>query len=236
MQHQTRAHRSKAILGSVQILLSSILLICCIGTAGGAADHGFADAISVPEQASSHNPTAVASNNRGVAMLVAMVKKRTKNGALNFPKQRWERVFNSFEKALELDPNLTEARINLGIAHNNYGLSLACQGKKKEAIKEFRRALFIDDANATTASNLASYLRHTGTNPDGFDDRVKLAEEFVANGDVVSAIVEYRCALKLKRDPKIENKLNILLQRLKENKKMLDRHPIGWNPLNMASH
>jgi Flp pilus assembly protein TadD len=112
-----------------------------------------------------------------------------------------------FQKALEIDPNLTEAHYHLGNAlarcgrldeavaqfrqaltikpndanvHNSLGAALQLQGKIDEAIVQFQRVLAIEPGNVKGHSHLANALARRGR----FDE----------------AVVHFQQALKIKPD------------------------------------
>lgn len=122
------------------------------------------------------------------------------------------------EKALDWSPHYKIALVNLGIAYNNFGLSL--QNKPAEAIPYFHRALYLDASNQTTQENLNGLIRKLGKDPDSFSDRVALGDEATNRGDTKGSIIEYEAALKLKEDPTVRAKLAAALMSLKQTKRL----------------
>jgi tetratricopeptide (TPR) repeat protein len=68
----------------------------------------------------------------------------------------------SYRRALELRPQLVEARNNLAQAHDGLGSELAAVGRAEEAVASFRRAIDIDPEFFETHSNLGNALLELG--------------------------------------------------------------------------
>lgn len=121
-------------------------------------------------------------------------------------------AIRKFEAALEEDPDLKVAKKNLAIARNNYGLQMVRQNPEK-ALQEFHHAYHLSPNNRTTRDNLNGVIQMMGKDPRKFDVRVELGDKARDSEDIIGAIVEYRAALKIRRDPGIQQKLNELLER-----------------------
>lgn len=127
----------------------------------------------------------------------------------------YARAIELLERALEWSPHYKTALVNLGIAYNNFGLSL--QNKPAEAIPYFHRAIYLDDSNETTQENLNGLIRKLGKDPDSFSDRVALGDEATNHGDTKGSIIEYQAALKLKDEPEVRAKLNEALKKVQNS-------------------
>lgn len=127
----------------------------------------------------------------------------------------YARAIELLEKALDWSPHYKIALVNLGIAYNNFGLSL--QNKPAEAIPYFHRALYLDASNQTTQENLNGLIRKLGKDPDSFSDRVALGDEATNRGDTKGSIIEYEAALKLKDEPEVRAKLNEALKKVQNS-------------------
>jgi tetratricopeptide (TPR) repeat protein len=127
----------------------------------------------------------------------------------------YARAIELLERALEWSPQYKTALINLGIAYNNFGLSL--QNKPAEAIPYFHRAIYLDASNETTQENLNGLIRKLGKDPDSFSDRVALGDEATSHGDTKGSIIEYQAALKLKEEPSVRAKLAAAIANLKKS-------------------
>jgi tetratricopeptide (TPR) repeat protein len=146
------------------------------------------------QNASSQTLEAINFNNEGVAAL--------KN-------EEWKDAICKFEAALRADGSDSLARQNLAIAHNDLALYLLWKKHKpKEALKELHQALFIDSKNKTTIGNANEIIKKMGKNPNNFADRVSLGDQARRENDIISAIVEYKVALAIKRDSKTHKKLD----------------------------
>jgi tetratricopeptide (TPR) repeat protein len=109
--------------------------------------------------------------------------------------------------ALNIDPGYRLARTNLSTAHNNYGLAIRDENKI-EALKHFEQAQYLlENDHPVVQANLLGMMRVMGKDPDSFTDRVELGNQDKLEGDLVGAVVQYRAALKLKRDPEIHRRL-----------------------------
>lgn len=113
-----------------------------------------------------------------------------------------------FKSALAIDNNFELARDNLSIAYNNLAIKSASQ--PRVALDSLHKALFLDPDNELTKKNLAGILERLGKNAGKFEDRIALAEEASNEGKAISALVEYRAAVKLKPSPTILAKVSQL--------------------------
>jgi tetratricopeptide (TPR) repeat protein len=110
----------------------------------------------------------------------------------------------SFRKALELDPNYAEARVNLGLVLNQ-------QGKLDPAINEFRQAIRINPKLAPAHFNLgvalqaqgeikaaiASYKEAIRINPDYAEANYNLGIALKNQGKEKEAIASYKEAIRI---------------------------------------
>jgi tetratricopeptide (TPR) repeat protein len=180
----------------------------------------------MPPLLASEDNTAMTLNNEGVKSLNAGDTKT---------------AIQKFEAAVKEDPSYNLARENLGIAHNNYALTVTKQDLQ-EAITNFHAALFYSPNNKTTRENLESAIRAAGKDPNSFRDRLALADKALKENDFMGAKVEYEAALALKNDLAVRNKLTVLsTQILPDGRPLmpvvtdkdvhLDTHPqVDWGP------
>ncbi len=153
---------------------------------------------------------AVVLNNEGIA-------------ALN--KGDWSLAIDKLTAAVVVNPKYLLARENLAVVHNNYGLYLRNRNKR-EAFKQFHEAVYLMQGPVNLA-NLRGMTRVIGKNPDSSIDHVQLGDKARAEGDLVSGVVEYRAALKLKDDPQVRKKLEevnrLLVQQTETKSKQIQQ-------------
>lgn len=131
-------------------------------------------------------------------------KRKRKAGELNdqavklINNRSNEEAIELLEAALMITPENNRIKGNLAIAYNNCAMKHL--DDKQKALSLFRKALFFDPENQTTADNLGTLLKSTGRDPKDFATRIALANECLSAGDEPSAIVEYWEALRLKLD------------------------------------
>ena len=134
------------------------------------------------------NPTTpVEHNNRGVEL-----------GG----KGIWADAIREHEIAVEMDLYNTTWRTNLSAAHLEYGKHLRTKNKHLAAA-EFRKAMFVDPANAAADAELDQLLKSQGQDPLNLNFRQRLADDADVNAQYDTAIVEYRKCLKMSVAPKI---------------------------------
>lgn len=121
----------------------------------------------------------------------------------------YELAIKHLEDALKIDSKYQQARANLAIAYNNYGLQL--KDRPDEAIKVFHKALALDPANEKTKTNLDTIIQYMGKNPKVFKDRLDLGNKAIAQGDKLGARIEWEAALSIKPDPIVQQKLSALM-------------------------
>lgn len=132
------------------------------------------------------NPTTpVEHNNRGVEL-----------GS----KGIWADAIREHEIAVEMDPYNTTWRTNLSAAHLEYGKHLRAKNKHLSAA-EFRKAMFVDPANAAADAELDQLLKSQGQDPLNLNFRQRLADDADVNAQYDTAIVEYRKCLKMSSTP-----------------------------------
>jgi tetratricopeptide (TPR) repeat protein len=162
------------------------------------------------------NEEAIRLNNEGVA-------------ALN--REEWHVAIEKLEASLKADPDRPLGRVNLAIAHSNYGLYL----KKKDkiaALKEFHRAQYLNGTDLVVNSNVRGTIKLLGKNPDSFVDRMNLGDDARKGGDLVGAVVEYLAALKLKKDHRIHKKLGDVYKLLNEKDKAVSEYASAYKDEN----
>ncbi len=112
-----------------------------------------------------------------------------------------------FKESLQATPNAT-ASSNLSVAFNNLGMQQSESGNQKDALKSFHQSAYLSPDNATTRGNVDKTITALGRNPEKFEDRLALADEATAGGDLAGAVVEYTAALKIKEDAAVRSKLD----------------------------
>lgn len=131
------------------------------------------------------------------------------NAVVAIADNNYEVAIKKLEEALKIDPTYQQARTNLAIAYNNYGLQL--KDRPDEAIKVFHKAFALDPGNEKTKVNLDTIIQYMGKNPKVFKDRLDLGNKALAQGDRLGARIEYEAALLIKPDPIIQQKLYAII-------------------------
>jgi tetratricopeptide (TPR) repeat protein len=131
--------------------------------------------------------------------------------ALN--KKQWTAAIDKLMSAVLLEPKYSRGRENLAIAHNEYGLYLRSKNEH-ESFRQFHLAFYVQHG-PTIEKNLTGMTKYMGWEPDRYEDHVKLGDLYRAEGDLVSALVEYRAASRFKKDRVLFTKLGAI-QRLFE--------------------
>jgi len=132
------------------------------------------------------------------------------DGVRALEKGEFTKAIHLFKSALAIDNNFELARDNLSIAYNNFAIKSA--DKPDVALDSLHKALFLDPDNELTKTNLAGMLKRLGMNENNYKDRVALAEQAAKKGKNISALVEYRAAVKLDPNPSILAKVSQLEQ------------------------
>lgn len=133
-------------------------------------------------------------------------------GVRALQKNDFKVAISKFEETLRLDPSYKYGRSNLGIAFNNYALSL--RERPKEALVYFEKAAYVDPGNRTTESNVNAVIQMLGLDPQDSKTREKLGDERVQQRNFEGAIVEYRAAQNLGlygASSKVENAYQMLV-------------------------
>lgn len=112
-----------------------------------------------------------------------------------FDKGDYSKAISLLKEAIKADPGFQNARKNLSIAYNNQGNKLSMDIRDKN----YRKALYVWPSNETARKNLRNHVERKGNNPGSYLDRLKLASQFASAGDYVSATVEAREALRIKK-------------------------------------
>ncbi|MBX9666597.1 MAG: signal peptidase I [Candidatus Obscuribacterales bacterium] len=130
------------------------------------------------------------------------------DGVRALGKGEFARAIQLFKSALAIDNSFELARDNLSIAYNNF----AIQSIKTPdlALDSLHKALFLDPDNQLTKKNLAGVIDRLGKSATKYEDRIALADEALKRGKVISALVEYREAVKLNPNPTILAKVSSL--------------------------
>lgn len=117
------------------------------------------------------------------------------------------------EKIIKASPDYEHGRDNLVIAHNNWGLSQAARNPK-EAMKQFRAALYIDPAQPASRRNLNALIKENEEDPDSAELRMRLSDELKERDDLEGAYVEITEALRLRNTREGRGKLAAVIAQL----------------------
>lgn len=130
------------------------------------------------------------------------------------------------EEALKIHPAYNFARNNLGIARNNYAIELSNKKDFKGALKQLHHASFTSLAkdHKEHRENIDQVIEALGMDPANVKDREKLGDTALQEGDLISAIVEYREAYDMKPDSNLKAKLDQTIARLQVTDKFMSRH------------
>jgi tetratricopeptide (TPR) repeat protein len=121
------------------------------------------------------------------------------NEGINYHNNRnYILAIRSFMQAYALDPKNIQIAENLSIAHNNYGKYLAERTDGQGAAREFRNALYYDDANSTARANLEYKLKESDIPVDDYVKRIVEAKQERMNENFIAAIAELKEANKIK--------------------------------------
>jgi tetratricopeptide (TPR) repeat protein len=127
------------------------------------------------------------------------------SGVLALARKNYRLAIAKLEEAVKIAPSYKNARENLAIAYNNYGLAL--QGNPSEAIKQFHKALYMDPQNEATNGNFEAIIGYLKRDPSSNVDRVALGEQAIAASDWYGGVIEFNAALQLKDDAGARRKL-----------------------------
>lgn len=144
--------------------LIGLFVIAAWGTAGGETEKGRKgerEKSATPKLLYSHTPLLAA-----LAVLVIAV--------LSFAAWRQVGYWHDNETLFKHAIRVTE---NNSVAHTSLGLAYAVQGRADEALREYRKAIQIDPANAKAHNNLAVVLYFKGDYAGAWEE-VHLSEEY----------------------------------------------------------
>lgn len=153
-------------------------------------------------------------NDEAIAKAATMVLAKNPNdpkalnalGYYHYKKAHYPAAQMMFDKALKVDPHLSEA-------HNNLGLTLLAENENRDAIKEFRKAIEVNSEDGVAAANLGSI--------------------YIENKDYGKALVAMELAYrKNSKDPKIANNYGIALT---ANKKYSEAKDVYKQALSLSS-
>jgi tetratricopeptide (TPR) repeat protein len=116
--------------------------------------------------------------------------------------RQFEEAIKTLNDVILANPDYAQARENLTIAHNNWGLELA-KRSPSEAATQFRQAIYLDPSQGASRRNLDAMIRETGKNPKEADDRLAMAMECQSAGDFNGAFIEASEAARLKNTPAV---------------------------------
>lgn len=120
----------------------------------------------------------------------------------------YTKAIHLFKSALAVDNNFELARDNLSIAYNNFAIQSV--NKPGVALDSLHKALFLDPDNQLTQKNLAGILKRMGKDASKYEDRIELAQDALKHHKTISALVEYRAAVKLHPSPTALAKVSML--------------------------
>lgn len=121
-------------------------------------------------------------------------------------------AIEKLRRALAIEPGYKLARNNLAIVFNNKGI--AEKEKHSLALADFHLSLLLKPGDRATEKNVETLLQKSGKLRDSYAMRRDLADTLASKEDYAGAIAEYRRALKIKDDPKIEEKLSAIITRI----------------------
>lgn len=136
------------------------------------------------------------------------------NSAVAFGKQgRWNEAIVAHEKAVQYDPSNKQFKINLSAARTAYGQQRLSQHDYAGAAHLFRQALAAANDNSMAAKNLSEALKKQGIDPGSVDQRLELAEKFMASNDLVGASIEIQQCMALEQSARVYQKMGDLCVR-----------------------
>ncbi len=120
------------------------------------------------------------------------------NQAVTFGKAgNWVDAIAQHEKAVELDPQNKQYRINLSAARTAYGKQKLAAGDLLTATSLFRKALSAASDNALAGRLLAESMKKQGLDPASADIRLATGDHLCSMADYEGAAVEYQAAMQL---------------------------------------
>lgn len=130
------------------------------------------------------------------------------DGVRALDKGEYTKAIHLFKSSLAIDNNFELARDNLSIAYNNFAIQSA--SKPEVALDSLHKALFLDPDNELTKKNLAGILKRMGKDASKYEDRIALGQDALKHHKTISALVEYRAAVKLHPSPAALAKVSML--------------------------
>lgn len=130
------------------------------------------------------------------------------DGVRALDKGEYTKAIHLFKSSLAIDNNFELARDNLSIAYNNFAIQSA--SKPDVALDSLHKALFLDPDNELTKKNLAGILKRIGKDANKYEDRIALGQDALKHRKTISALVEYRAAVKLHPSPDALAKVSML--------------------------
>jgi len=126
--------------------------------------------------------------------------------------KHWQAAESDLFSALQMNPEYRLARQNLGIAENQWGMSL--KAAPLDALVHLHKAYMLNDYMESTRTNIDMMITRAGLHPRLFSDRVTYAEKLERQSDFFGAAAEYHIALTLHEQPDIRQKVDKLKQKL----------------------
>lgn len=121
-------------------------------------------------------------------------------------------ALREYEQALKVDRNFGPALERLAETYIRYGNSL--QSFPAEALKQFHRAYYFNNADPETVALINKSVQRLGLNPNSFEDRRSLGEAAFNRGDFIDCVIELKIALRIKDDADVSKKLEAAQNRL----------------------
>ncbi|MBX9686342.1 MAG: tetratricopeptide repeat protein [Candidatus Obscuribacterales bacterium] len=135
---------------------------------------------------------ALEANNRGVAL--------GKQG-------RWTEAIQAHERAVQLEPQNKQYRINLSAARCTFGQARMAAKDYDAAAGLFRKALAAAPDNGLAAKNLNEVMKKQGHDPGSVEERVSIGDQLLAVHDMESALIEYQTALQMENSARTHTKM-----------------------------
>lgn len=152
---------------------------------------GPAGTLKAPSQTSAKGQTA---SHGSAAQARAKAQQLVKQGKLDDA----DLVLRAARRQYPKDALVTADLYNLSIQRARKFLAAR---DYESAAKASREALYLNAASLPANDLLNQTLRKTGINPLNAQERLRLADKLADQGRDTAALVEYRCALKLKPNP-----------------------------------
>lgn len=128
--------------------------------------------------------------------------------------KEWTVAIEKLTQAVAVNSGYKLAAANLSAAYNGYALSLEKSDEKK-AFQQFHWAAYFQ-ANHSVTENLGNMMKRLGKNQNSYLDHLHLGDSFKKDGDLISCLIEYKAALRVKNDHHLRIELNDVENLLKK--------------------